>query len=120
MVARLDAYTIRFDKRSIVDLSGKANIVPDVDSIVWGVLFDLSEDEIERLARFESGYSRRTLPVVAGEAAGELKAETFVARTDQPDLLPTRTYLQTILEGAREHELPEDYCEQLATTKTLQ
>ncbi|MGH7230094.1 MAG: gamma-glutamylcyclotransferase family protein [Nitrospiraceae bacterium] len=120
MAARLDAYVIRFNKRSTVDLSGKANIVPDVEGIVWGVIFDLSEDEIERLARFEGGYSRKTLAVVAGEAAEELQAETFVAKADEPDLLPTSTYLRVIIEGAREHELPADYRERLARTKTAE
>jgi hypothetical protein len=35
MSARLDAYTIRFNKRSTVDLSEKANIVPNADGIAW-------------------------------------------------------------------------------------
>ena len=67
MVARLDGYAVQFNKRSTVDQSGKANIVPDGSGVVWGVLFELSEEEFQRLARFEVGYSRKTIEAAASE-----------------------------------------------------
>jgi hypothetical protein len=119
MVARLDGYALQFNKRSMVDQSGKANIVPDGSGVVWGILFELSEEEFQRLARFEGGYSRKTIEAASLEPTASLSAETFVAKPDGSDLLPTSQYLQMILEGAREHELPVDYQAQLAGTQTL-
>jgi len=118
MVARLDGYALRFNKLSTVNQSGKANIVPDESDVVWGVLFELSEEEFQRLARFEAGYSRKTIEVACGEPAARFSAETFVAKPDGSELLPTSQYLQIILDGAREHELQTDYQAQLAGTRT--
>lgn len=67
MAARLDGYALQFNKRSRVDQSGKANIVPDGSGVVWGVLFELSEEEFQRLARFEGGYSRQTIEIACIE-----------------------------------------------------
>jgi hypothetical protein len=36
MVARLDGYALQFNKRSTVDQSGKATIVPDGNVVAWG------------------------------------------------------------------------------------
>jgi hypothetical protein len=77
--------------------------------VEWGVLFELSEEEFQRLARFEGGYSRQTIEIDCVESTVRLSAETFVAKPDGADLLPTSQYLQLILDGAREHELPPDY-----------
>ena len=101
-----------------MDQSGKANIVPDGSGVVWGVLFELSEEEFLRLARFEGGYSRKTIEVACLKPPARFSAETFVAKPDGLDLLPTSQYLQIILDGAREHDLPSGYQGQLAGTPT--
>jgi hypothetical protein len=118
MVARLDGYALQFNKRSMMDQSGKANIVPDGSGVVWGVLFELSEEEVQRLACFEGGYSRKTIEVACVEPMARFRAETFVAKPDGSDLLPASQYLQIILDGAHEHELPADDQAQLAGTRT--
>ncbi len=118
MMARLDGYVVQFNKRSTVDQSGKANIVPDGSGVVWGVIFELSEGEFQRLARFEGGYSRKTIEVACVEPTARFSAETFVAKPEGSDLLPTSQYLQIILDGAREHELSADYQAQLASIRT--
>ena len=43
LAARLDSYTVQFNKLSMVDQSGKANIAPDGSEVVWGVFFELFE-----------------------------------------------------------------------------
>lgn len=101
-----------------MDQNGKANIVPDGSGIVWGVLFELSEEEFQRLARFEGGYSRLTIEVACVEPAARFRAETFMAKPDESGLLPTSQYLRVILDGAREHGLPADYQAQLAGGRT--
>jgi len=42
-------------------------------------------------------------------AHARISAETFVATRDGLGLLPTSQYLQIILDGAREHELPSNF-----------
>jgi hypothetical protein len=118
MAARLDGYALQFNKRSTVDQSGKANIVPDGSGVVWGLLFELSEEEFQRLARFEGGYSRQTIEGACIEPPAWFRAETFVAQPDGSGLLPASQYLQLILDGAREHDLPADYQAQLAGPRT--
>jgi hypothetical protein len=114
LAARLDGYTVQFNKLSMVDQNGKANIVPDGSGVVWGVLFELFEEVFQRLAGFEYGYSRKTIEVTCVEFPARFSAETFLAKSDGLDLLPISHYLQIILDGAREHELPADYQAQLA------
>ena len=69
-----------FEQFGVSLLCGKANIVPDGSGVVWGVLFELSEEEFQRLAHFEGGYSRKTIEVACVEPVARLRAETFVAR----------------------------------------
>jgi hypothetical protein len=82
MVARLDGYAVQFNKWSMVEQNGKANIVPDGSGVVWGILFELSEEEVQRLVRFEGGYSRKTIEVACVEHTARFSAETFVAKPD--------------------------------------
>jgi hypothetical protein len=86
--------------------------------VVWEVLFELFEAEFQRLAGFEGGYSRKTVEVACVEFPTRFSAETFLAKSDGLDLLPTSHYLQIILDGACEHELPPDYQAQLADACT--
>jgi len=118
MGARLDGYALQFNKRSTVDQSGEANIVPNRSGVVWGVLFELSKEKFQRLAHFEAGYPRKTIEVACVEPTARFRAETFVAKPDGLGLPPASQYLRVILDGDREHELPADYQAQLAGTRT--
>lgn len=118
MIGRLDGYRVRFNKKSDVDESGKANVVPADGETVWGVLYDLSEQEIEYLGSFEHGYRQKTVEVSSPGCNERLSARTFIADPAGPDLVPAAAYLRVIVEGARQHGLPADYCERLANLKT--
>jgi hypothetical protein len=71
-----------------------------------------------RTPKYEGGYSRAIVGVFDAEAKEAIHALTFVVNGDTLDLLSTREYLETILQGAPEHGLPGEYCKQLAGTKT--
>ena len=60
-VAKLSGYKIVFNKLS-TDKSGKTNIAQDKEAIVWGVVYELANDQIERLDKIEKGYKR--IPIV--------------------------------------------------------
>lgn len=123
MPARLPDYTLRFHKRS-TDGSGKCNIVPAPDSgaAVHGVVFAMDPNDRPRLDRAEglgSGYERTICTVQSGE--GPLTAFAYVAMPDYIDdtLAPYRWYKALVVEGAREHDLPDAYRRMLTRTEAV-
>jgi gamma-glutamylcyclotransferase len=106
----LDGYRLKFNKRS-KDGSGKANIVPESESKVEGVLFDLTEEQMKEMDDCEQGYSRKTIPL----NDDSLNAVTYVANPDTIDekLRPTRDYLDKIINAAKKLGVSEAYQQML-------
>jgi hypothetical protein len=100
-VATLGGYALRFNKLS-KDGSAKANIVPSADprAVVYGVLYDLDEDERPGLDRAEGlgkGYQIRRVWVSRVGAEANEEAFTYIAapeaiRDDLPPSGGTRTW----------------------------
>ena len=94
---------------------------------VWGMLFDLSEEQMLGLDRFEgfrgpgdqhNVYDREQITVELtrpddGSFPRRVRAWAYVARPSNPSP-PSRRYLETVLRGARHHRLPEEYIAKLA------
>jgi hypothetical protein len=99
-------FRLVFDKLG-ADGTGKANLAPDPGSLVWGVLWWVSEPEWPALDRCEPGYARRELEVTC--AGARLRAQTYVATLLADDAVASAEYKRIVLEGAREHELPQDH-----------
>lgn len=115
-IARLADYAIAFDKRSTVDGSGKTNLVKREGAEVWGVVFDLTPEQMAKLASIEKGYTEQGIAVeVDGEAT---PVRTFVAEERTRQLRPTREYLNLLIEGAGEHGLPDAYVQKLRRVRT--
>jgi cation transport regulator ChaC len=111
--AQLNGYRIAFNKRGI-DGTGKANIVPEPGVIVWGVVFRCTPNALREIDRFEGvsgGHYFRKMVRVRVDGGENLDAVTYLAGNTFIDdsLSPNPKYLQTVLQGAREHDLPEDY-----------
>ncbi|MBE7463014.1 MAG: gamma-glutamylcyclotransferase [Planctomycetes bacterium] len=111
--ARLDGYRLAFNKRGS-DGSGKANIVAEPGETVWCTVFRCSPDALREMDKHEGvagGHYSRTAVRVRGDGDEALDAVAYVAGTAFLDnsLSPSHEYLQTILRGAREHHLPDDY-----------
>jgi len=106
--ARLPRYRFAFNKYSTLDHTGKANIVKDTKSEVWGVLFRINEAALEKLRDIEKGYEDQILHVFSDEIE-KYEAVTFVAEKIQNGLKPTPEYLKNILDGARHYKLPPEY-----------
>ena len=116
--ARLDGWRLVADKPGR-DGSAKANVARTPGACVWGVLWELGEDDLAALDRFEAGYERIAVTVDPGE--GAVPATTYASRRRDaaPGLAPE--YKAWILEGAREHGLPPEWLgalEALATINT--
>ena len=85
--------------------------------MVWGVLLDLTESEVEKMddtEGTESGhYFRKTVEVITD--SGIVKAITYVAHDDKliSNTTPLEWYLNHVLDGAKYHNLPDDYIESI-------
>lgn len=115
--ALLPGYELRWHKRS-VDGSGKCDVVRvDGAKGVHGVLFQIAESERAALHRAEglgNGYDERVVEVLHGEEA--VKAAAYVATDTSPSLKPYNWYKAWVVEGAREHHLPDAYVAALVAT----
>lgn len=119
--ARLDGHRIIFNKRGDKDGSGKANIVLDEDAVVWGVVYRCTPEALDKMDSYEVGYHRK-LVCVRGDGDEEIKAITYISTKSEvagqrnfidDSLGPTKKYLETILQGARYHKLPDAYIEEI-------
>ena len=110
--ARLGGWSLTLDK-SGRDGSGKANLRRQETHHVWGVVYSIDPSHWPRLDTCEPGYSRVEIQVVT-EAGDDLDAETYVAQVLTNDPVAFDWYKELLLEGAREHALPDDYVAGLA------
>lgn len=100
-------YKLEFNKKSI-DGSSKANITKAIGEIVWGVCFELDAGGFENLRNHEKGYKELEVTVYNENQEILFTAKTFVSNKTC-DKLPTKEYLDRIITGAKQHELPKDY-----------
>jgi hypothetical protein len=106
-VAFLEHHRLACNKRGR-DGSAKANLVRAPGDRVWGVLYCIERAHLTVLDRFEVGYER--VEVAVCTATGEdRRASTYRSDRIIGDPTPFDWYRGMILEGAREHGLPEEY-----------
>ncbi len=110
-------YKLEFNKKSS-DGSSKANLTEEIESEVWGVCYELDESGFEKLREFEKGYFEREVIVYNEKQELLAIAKTFVS-DKICDKLPTKKYLNIIIDGAKQHELPEDYIQKLKIQKFI-
>ncbi len=108
---QIAGYRLALDKRG-ADGSGKANLVHDPGSVVWGVVYCIDAADWAGLDAHEPGYAR--IDVEVATPLRRLAAKTYRARvlTDEP--VAFDWYKRLIVEGAREHGLPPEWLETLA------
>ncbi len=95
-----------------------ANIHPDKNDVVWGVLYRCTPKTLDQLDTYEGvaggHYYRATVTVEADgnrlqEAITYIAGAQFITKPGRP----YAEYLERILAGARAHQLPEDYIDRL-------
>lgn len=111
---------------------GVASVGVSHGASVWGMVYELSEDGVASLDRYEgykgpgdqhNVYDRETVSVQLvraddGSFARRLHASIYLARPANPSP-PSRRYLDAVLRGARHHRLPGDYVTRLAATPAV-
>ncbi|MDG2333671.1 MAG: gamma-glutamylcyclotransferase [Myxococcota bacterium] len=115
-VAELDAHRLVFNKPS-ADGSGKANLIPEPGSVAWGVVWSIPATAWTALDGFEPGY-RRTPCRVRDDAGQWHNAQVYLWESPDPEQLPYAGYVEHLLQGAREHGLPDGFIRFLAGVRT--
>jgi gamma-glutamylcyclotransferase (GGCT)/AIG2-like uncharacterized protein YtfP len=108
--ARLDGFRLAFSVYSTEWQGGAANLELAEKSHVWGVLWEVPEDETSGLDAFQGHptFFRRE-DVVVEAAEGSLIALTYrVAHQEGSYVRPTDAYLNTLYSAIRIHGLPPE------------
>jgi len=117
--ARLPGHRLAFSRYSRQRRGGSADVVPDPESEVWGVLYEVDDGDLAAMDRSEgvpAAYHREVVMVV-DEAREERQAVTYLAnRTGE--FLPHKEYLRVIVQGAEARALPPEYIEGLKGIRT--
>lgn len=117
LAGRVKGYRLRFN------LDGRpkgkaapANICVDPAAEVWGVLYQITAMDMLRLNATEGVPGKRYRPVWldAEDANGEpIKAFTYIAEGNPEDGRPSLRYITLLRDGARAHNLPENWLQHL-------
>jgi gamma-glutamylcyclotransferase (GGCT)/AIG2-like uncharacterized protein YtfP len=124
-VARLPDHRLAFTRKSVRTNSGVADIIPEPGRTIWGVLYEISDDELAAIDRKEGygwAYERVTNPVWLQQGKEKRIAIMYTviaSQRQQEHVLPSRKYMETIISAAKERELPPQYINQLEDVETL-
>jgi gamma-glutamylcyclotransferase len=115
--ALLSGYRIGFRYPSTSFPGGSAaDIVRDANARVWGVLFEITEGDIQALDGFEDvdlgGYRRIPIDVLYDGLEVEAWSYEVIDKLDD-DYRPVPEYLELMIEGALQAGLPETYIEEI-------
>lgn len=114
-IARLPGYKLGFYGHSYIWDGAVEGIVKDPLSELWGVLYDLSFSDCDQLdgyedARFDGAGVHFHYPVRVFDVQNtEVEAILYKKSELGEKKLPSTEYLHTIVQGARENGLPEEY-----------
>jgi gamma-glutamylcyclotransferase len=114
--ASLPNYEVRFNKKVRGGTAG-ANIQPSPGKTVHGVLYKIEEGALRLLDRYEGvpEHYRRIEVQVTPEGGQAVPAQIYIASKIEKGLRPSPVYLQAILDGAGEHNLPAAYIGEIKT-----
>ena len=118
--AWLPGYRLAFTRYSRQRRGGSADVVEDASSVVWGVLYEVDGACLANMDRVEdvpTAY-RRERATVFDDAGRPQEATTYVANPTG-EFLPSRSYLEVILRGARASGLPTEYIAALERIRTV-
>jgi gamma-glutamylcyclotransferase len=121
-IAALLDYKLAFTRKSIKRGCGVADVVSEVGTKVWGVLYEISDFDVAKLdtiegfrpGREKNSYSRRECSVfLDGNDQRPLKVSVYSGDPQPNPPLPNVAYKNLILTGARHWNLPEEYIHEL-------
>ena len=105
--ARLPHHRLDFTYYSSRWSGGAADVVPHSDHEVWGVVYELDEEDLVRLDRYEGGYDRVHLEVT-DDAVAVHRITSYAVR-HKYSFSPHRAYLEKMLTWGDHWGLPPAY-----------
>lgn len=110
--ALLQGYVHCFDHKGR-DGTAKGNIALASEGQVHGVLYGLSDQQVELLAPFESGYEIILVDLELGCAGTSLNAYTYISEVSSPGLWPLESYVEHYMRGMLENDFPKEYVQSI-------
>ena len=114
-VAELRGYQLAFTIYSPLRKCGCADILPVAGKSVFGLLYELTDDDLARMDEFEGHpfhYQRLTVDVMLDGKI--VAAETYAVGEKKEGLRPSSEYLALIRNAAERFGFPEAYRDELA------
>ena len=91
---------------------GAANIVEteDPNDIVYGGIYLIKKEKLCVLSTYEGVLPK---DVTVNSEGKDVEAKTYIFRKDKKPIDPLKAYLQTIIDGLRQHGYNEDVVKQI-------
>jgi len=121
-VAEARGWRLFFPRRSEGRKGGVGSIERNADSLVWGVVFYISKDDLARLDRYEgvpAAYARERVNVMSVDGTRTDEVWTYIAVPQGAHFLPHGDYIGHYIRGAEHFGLPQEYIQQLKSIETL-
>ena len=113
-VARLADYQFVIGRHSRLRHCGTATVAAQRGGEVWGILYDVSDEDLLALDAFEDGYRREIVLITAlNDGHHPIEALVYIADKEESAPLCNASYKRHILDGARHWQLPPSYCAML-------
>jgi cation transport regulator ChaC len=118
-VAYLKGFQLAFTHKSNRRNGGVADIVRKENEITWGVLFDTDKTSLDKIDQKEgvaAGVYRqfKVDVLVDGKLIPNVISYEVIKKGNYP---PSGEYLDVIINGAEDHQLPKDYVDKLMALK---
>jgi len=110
--AILDKFEIVFNKPSSRGKFVFSNIRENQNKFVYGVVYELTEDQLKELDKREKGYIREKKKVKLTNG-DEVEAYVYIAKETKEGLKPLEIYVKDLIKGAKENNLPENYIKEI-------
>jgi hypothetical protein len=118
-VAKLADHQLAFFGNSVVWDGGEESVIPAAGQDVWGVIYELTPSDKDKLddcqdALFDGTGDYFHSPAKVTDQEGKVYTVLLYkkAKLGTPQQ-PSQEYLNVIVQGAVDHQLPSDYVEQL-------
>ena len=117
-VGFIDNHSLKFNRKGSYRSSGVASVEPSSGK-VWGVVWKMSLSDLSKLTKIEdpTAYNREQM-VVALESGENLTCNIYVAIKQVDFIAPEQGYVDLIVTGAKEHNLPTEYIAFLKNIET--
>ena len=111
----LEGYCLEFNVRSREFGGGAANAIPDPEGRVWGVLWDVPDDQLDALGSYRGDHpsASHAIDVQVEGPDGPVSARTMTVDSQAGFVRPTEAYMRTLHAAISAHGLPPEAAQAL-------